>query len=91
MSAAPREAAGPGRSCPLSYRYAPRVLDRAPEIEAETLYVIGGLYGNVEALAAIARLAAREPGPVTWVFNGDFHWFDVDAGDFARVGEAVLR
>ena len=80
----------PGRSCPVSYRYSPRVFDREPEVRGETLYVVGGLYGNVESLEAIAALAAREPGPVTLVFNGDFHWFDVADADFARVTEAVL-
>ena len=53
--------------------------------------MIGGLYGNLEALAAIQALAAREPGPVTLVFNGDFHWFDVDDADFAHVTAEVLR
>jgi len=24
------------------------------------------------------------------VFNGDFHWFDVDAATFARVNDTVL-
>jgi hypothetical protein len=87
----PREAESrPGRSCPVSYRYSPRVFDREPQLVADTLYVIGGLYGNVEALAAITALAAREPGPVTLVFNGDFHWFDVADADFALVSEAVL-
>ena len=85
-----REESRPGRACPISYRYSPRVFDRAPELEAETLYVVGGLYGNVEALDAVLALAAREPGPAKVVFNGDFHWFDVDAGDFERVSLAVL-
>ena len=80
----------PGRACPTAYRYSPRSLDREPEIRAETLYVIGGLYGNVEALEAVTGLAAREPGPVTLVFNGDFHWFDVEDADFARVTREVL-
>jgi hypothetical protein len=92
MAAAPRPAAEtrPGRTCPIGYRYPPRALDRAPELWAETLYVVGGLYGNVEALAAIARLAAREHGPVTLAVNGDFHWFDVDDADFAHVTRTVL-
>src|SRR4051812_19216110 len=96
MSAVPLHAAAlsqdgrPGRSCPVSYRYSPRVFDRAPEIVAETLYVVGGLYGNVEALATVLDMAAAEPGPVTLAFNGDFHWFDVDAQDFNRVTHAVL-
>jgi hypothetical protein len=74
----------------VSYRYPPTAFDRAPELEAEVLYVVGGLYGNVEALDAIERLAAREPVKPTVVFNGDFHWFDVDAGDFAAVSRRVL-
>jgi hypothetical protein len=83
--------ARPGRSCPVAYRYSPRVFDREPQLAAETLYVVGGLYGNVEALAAVAALAAREPGPVALAFNGDFHWFDVADADFAQVTGEVLR
>lgn len=82
--------ARPGRTCPVSYRYPPRVFDREPQLAAETLYVVGGLYGNVEALAAIARLASREAGAVKLVFNGDFHWFDVRPADFAAVTREVL-
>jgi hypothetical protein len=81
----------PGRICPTQYRYSPRVFDRKAEIVADTLYVIGGLYGNVEALEAVRSLAARENAPVTLVFNGDFHWFDVAAVDFARVTRKVLE
>jgi hypothetical protein len=82
---------GPGRSCPTAYRYAPRSLDRAPELEAETLLVVGGLYGNVEALDEVLAMAAREPGPVALAFNGDFHWFDTAAADFRRVSDEVSR
>jgi hypothetical protein len=88
MTPGPR---GPGRTCPISYRYSPRVFDREPDIVAETLYVVGGLYGNVEALDALHALAAREPGPVTLAFNGDFHWFDIASADFAHVTREVLR
>jgi hypothetical protein len=80
----------PGRSCPTSYRYSPRVFDRAPEIEADTIYVVGGMYGNLEALDAVEALLAAEPGAMA-VFNGDFHWFDVDARDFDAVNQRVLR
>ena len=65
-------------------------MDREPEVVADTLYVVGGLYGNVEALAAIAELATREHGPVRLVFNGDFHWFDTRDSDFALVTHTVL-
>ena len=80
----------PGRICPLEYRYAPKVFDRAPEIVADTLYVVGGLYGNIEALERVGEMARGEPGPVTLAFNGDFHWFDVDPADFEHVSRAVL-
>ena len=81
----------PGRNCPLSYRYSPEAFRRAPEIEAETLYVIGGLYGNPFALAAILDLATQESPAPTLVFNGDFNWFDVDPGGFAALNARVLE
>jgi hypothetical protein len=81
----------PGRSCPLSYRYSPRVFDRPAEIEAETLYVVGGLYGNVEALRAIEALAADEAVAPAIVFNGDIHRFDHDPRDFAAIDGGVRR
>ncbi len=77
--------ATPGRACPISYRYPPRVFDREPGIVADTLYVVGGLYGNLEALAAIHALAEAERGALAIAFNGDFHWFDVAHGDFSAI------
>jgi hypothetical protein len=79
-------------ACPLDYRYTADALRRPPDLEAETLYVVGGLYGNPEALDAIEALRDREEragGRVTLLFNGDFHWFDVEPGAFRRIGEAV--
>lgn len=81
----------PGRSCPLSYRYAPSVFAREPELVAETLYVVGGLYGNPFALQAVLRLAENERGSTALVFNGDFNWFNVDLPGFRAVNEEVLR
>ena len=54
-----------GRSCPLRYRYGAEAIARLSAIDAETLYVVGGLYGNLPALDTIERMAAAEPGPVT--------------------------
>jgi len=82
---------GPGRVCPLRYRYGPGAMAAAPESVAETLYVIGGLYGNLQALDAIEVMAVAEPGPVTLCFNGDFNWFNVDDVGFRAVNERVLR
>lgn len=82
-------AAGPGRACPVDYRYGPRALAAVPTLEAETLYVAGGLYGNPFALETLLDLVARDPGARV-VFNGDFNWFDVDASEFRRINRAVL-
>ncbi len=80
----------PGRSCPPHYGYSPRVFAREPDFGAETLYVIGGLYGNALALDEVDRMAALETQPPTQVFNGDFHWFDAEPALFAAVQRRVL-
>lgn len=86
----------PGRNCPLDYRYAPDVFARPADFAAETLYVVGGLYGMTAALDAVLAMAAAEPGPTTIVFNGDTHWFDIDPARFAAIeagmaGHRILR
>ena len=57
---------------------------------AETLYVIGGLYGNVAALDQIELMARQEAHPATLCFNGDFNWFNVDDDAFVEVNRRVL-
>ena len=81
----------PGRNCPLRYRYGAAAIAAAPVHAADTVYVIGGLYGNLPALATIEALAAAEAGPVRLVFNGDFNWFDVDDRSFRILNARVLR
>lgn len=84
---------GPGRSCPLRYRYPPRALRGEPAFTAETLYVVGGLYGNVEALHAILAMKhaeERSGRAVRLLFNGDFNWFNVDEAGFREINETVL-
>ena len=79
------------RSCPLAYRYQPEALAGPAQLEVDTLYVVGGLYGNPAALAAVLERAHQEPGgPATIVFNGDFHWLDVHPDDFRTISETVL-
>jgi len=80
----------PGRTCPIAYRYGPAALTQSPAQTVDTLYVIGGLYGNLPALAAIEAMAAREPGPVTLCFNGDFNWLNVDDAGFVATNLSVL-
>ena len=82
-----------GRSCPLHYQYGPDVFNTAPDpllTDLEMLYVVGGLYGNELALQEVLRLFEQESGRKRLVFNGDFHWFDIDPAIFARVQTAVL-
>lgn len=81
----------PGRSCPLHYRYSPSVFSRDADVHAETIYVIGGLYGNVGALQSILEMAAREAVKPLLVFNGDFNWFNIDPAGFDAINVEVLK
>ena len=80
-----------GRACPLDYTYSPSVFGRPADLAADTLYVVGGLYGNLAAFDAVERMAAGERGPVRVVFNGDYHWFDAEPEWFASVEGRVAR
>jgi hypothetical protein len=80
-----------GRYCPLAYQYQPDALAQPAQLSADTLYVVGGLYGNPTALRAVLQRAQREPDAgAAIVFNGDFHWLDIDPEDFRTISEAVL-
>jgi hypothetical protein len=81
---------GPGRSCPLEYQYGAGSLAAPATLQADTLWIAGGLYGNPEALARLLDLYEGEKGDKALVFNGDFHWFDVVREDFLHVNGAVL-
>lgn len=79
-----------GRSCPLSYRYAPSVFRQPASVETDVLYVVGGLYGNEMALARVLDMFAAERGAKHLLFNGDFNWFNVNDDSFRRINETVL-
>lgn len=82
----------PGRFCPADYGLGEGAFLRAPWIDTDCLYVVGGLYGNTEALAALEALfAAERAAAPRLVFNGDFHWFDVDPAEFARIEAGTAR
>jgi hypothetical protein len=84
-------AAKPGRSCPIAYRYSPEELATGAAFACDSLYVVGGLYGNTVALECVLERVERERhAPVAVVFNGDFHRLDVDADEFQQVSEQVL-
>jgi hypothetical protein len=78
-----------GRVCPVDYHYSPAALDRPAELEAEVLYVVGGLYGNGEALQAIESLTKREHTQPVIIFNGDFHILDAEPDWFREIERRV--
>ena len=73
-----------GRSCPADYRLPAETFSAPANLACDVLYVIGGLYGNRQALDAIERRVAGEPGAKA-VFNGDAHWFDRDPAVFSDI------
>ena len=80
-----------GRSCPIDYHYDPRVFDRPAEFATDVLYVVGGLYGNCEALNAIELLAARDTVRPLIVCSGDFHWLDAERDWFSEIESRVSK
>ena len=80
----------PGRTCPTSYCYGARALRAEASLEVESLWIAGGIYGNPFALDALLAAYEGERGSKALVFNGDFHWFDVELDDFRRINDAVL-
>lgn len=81
----------PGRACPLDYRYGAAALAGPATLRTDSLWIAGGLYGNTFALRELEAMVAAERGQAALVFNGDFHWFDIDGGEFARIEEGVMR
>jgi hypothetical protein len=81
----------PGRGCPLDYRYGARSLAAPATLHTESLWLAGGLYGNVPALHSLERLFLAERGPSALVFNGDFHWFDCADHNFAAIERGVSQ
>lgn len=55
----------------------------------QVLYVVGGLYGNPFALAAVEERSARERGSARILFNGDFNFFNVALSDFSTLNESI--
>ncbi len=84
-----------GRSCPLHYRYRPQVFAGPASLRAETLYVVGGIYGNGLALRRVLEMKHEEEqrtgGRVDLFFNGDFNWFDCDAESFVEINKTLLE
>lgn len=78
---------GAGRFCPVDYQISPAAFSVANTlVECDVLYVVGGLYGNTEALELIVKAFEAEPARhKQMVFNGDFHWFDIGDDEFSTI------
>ncbi len=89
----PARSSAPGRSCPLNYRYRPEdIAAGEAAFGCELLYIVGGLYGNLPALETVLQQFEDEPvADKRLVFNGDFHWFDVDPSAFERIDREIAR
>ncbi|MFZ3153212.1 hypothetical protein [Pseudomonas sp.] len=77
-----------GRDCPLDYRLARDAFADEPLFDCDVLYVVGGLYGNRQALAAVQQRLAAEP-QARVVFNGDAHWFDREPQIFQQIEQGL--
>ncbi|MDX1723841.1 MAG: hypothetical protein R3355_12160 [Pseudomonas sp.] len=77
-----------GRDCPLDYRLPADAFAGEPLFDCQVLYVVGGLYGNRQALAALEQRLAAEP-QARVVFNGDAHWFDRDPAIFQEIEQGL--
>jgi predicted phosphodiesterase len=79
-----------GRTCPHDYRCDASIFREHASMATDTLYVVGGLYGNEPALDEVITMFERERGTKHLVFNGDFNWFNIAPERFRRVNEWVL-
>lgn len=77
-----------GRDCPLDYRLPADAFTGEPLFDCQVLYVVGGLYGNRQALAALEQRLTTEP-QARVVFNGDAHWFDRDLAIFQEIEQGL--
>lgn len=70
-----------------------RLPDGQVDHAADTVLVVGGLYGNLAALATIEAMAeaeSRQGARVAVVFNGDFNFFNAHESDFRELNRRVL-
>ncbi len=83
-----------GRSCPMDYAISPTIFQEEP-VQADSFYIIGGLYGNPFALKKLKEDVQKEKEATgiepTLIFNGDYHWFDCDPQSFAWIEETISQ
>lgn len=76
-----------GRKNAEDYRIDDSAWDCEPLTTCKTLYAIGGAYGNPEAMKTVLAMAREEETYPLIIYNGDMHWFDCTADNFALIEE----
>ncbi|MEI0560020.1 hypothetical protein R4L22_00380 [Brachyspira pilosicoli] len=72
--------------CPSDYALDKDSFKKVININNSTLYIVGGLYGNIESLKEINKMIENEKDKdILLIFNGDMHWFDKSADDFKKI------
>lgn len=83
-----------GRSCPIDYVLTEDMFIENEVSDYNTIYVVGGLYGNIFALEEIENIVknGRKNGEKSiLVFNGDSHWFDKCEDTFFMVEKKIMN
>jgi len=78
-------------SCSIAHRSSPKLIAQARVQHAKTLYVVGGMYGNPQALDAIEDMLQEERGDVDVLFNGDFNFFNANLEDLDLINRRIMR
>lgn len=78
-----------GRNCSIDYILNKNWASNINEHNNSTIYIVGGLYGNFEALKTIKDFASNEDEYPLIIFNGDIHWFDIYEDDFLKVENLI--
>lgn len=73
-----------GRNCSLDYFLDRNWTEKSNKLFRDAIYVVGGLYGNYEALKTIKKII-KEDNERFLAFNGDVHWFDININDFLKI------
>lgn len=83
-----------GRVCPMDYKLTQEMFEECDGAEINTLYAVGGLYGNIFAAETIKEIVedGRKNGEISTVaLNGDSHWFDKEEETFFKVENIIKK
>ena len=77
-----------GRFCPPHYFYGSEELAKASEKCADEIIVVGGIYGNLEALNTLRSFNLPSKNVV---LGGDFNWFNISPDLFEEVNLKAME